>query len=72
MFRSLTLIFQEYSIENLSETQKAMLEDLRDYGLVWQRKVIIYPVIYVSKNFIRAAFGSHHHDVSVPPVWRRL
>ena len=30
---------QDYSTESLSETQKAMLEDLRDYGLVWQRKV---------------------------------
>jgi transcription initiation factor TFIIH subunit 4 len=30
---------QEYSAENLSATQKAMLEDLRDYGLIWQRKV---------------------------------
>jgi len=29
---------REYSIENLSQTQKAMLEDLRDYGLVWQRE----------------------------------
>ncbi|KII89693.1 hypothetical protein PLICRDRAFT_39828 [Plicaturopsis crispa FD-325 SS-3] len=29
---------REYSTENLSETQKVMLEDLRDYGLVWQRK----------------------------------
>ncbi|EGN99192.1 hypothetical protein SERLA73DRAFT_90464 [Serpula lacrymans var. lacrymans S7.3] len=29
---------REYSTEGLSETQKAMLEDLRDYGLVWQRK----------------------------------
>ncbi|PFH45589.1 hypothetical protein AMATHDRAFT_71505 [Amanita thiersii Skay4041] len=29
---------REYAIENLSETQKAMLEDLRDYGLIWQRK----------------------------------
>ncbi|KAI6099745.1 transcription factor Tfb2-domain-containing protein [Pisolithus sp. B1] len=24
--------------DSLSETQKAMLEDLRDYGLIWQRK----------------------------------
>lgn len=32
---------QEYSAENLSGTQKAMLEDLRDYGLLWQRKVRI-------------------------------
>ena len=32
---------QEYATENLSETQKAMLEDLRDYGLIWQRKVLI-------------------------------
>jgi hypothetical protein len=31
--------FQEYTTENLSGTQKAMLEDLRDYGLIWQRKV---------------------------------
>jgi len=30
---------QEYSTDSLSETQKVMLEDLRDYGLVWQRKV---------------------------------
>lgn len=29
---------REYSTESLSETQKAMLEDLRDYGLIWQRK----------------------------------
>ncbi|KAF8963144.1 transcription factor Tfb2-domain-containing protein [Flammula alnicola] len=29
---------REYSTENLSHTQKAMLEDLRDYGLIWQRK----------------------------------
>ncbi|PPQ84022.1 hypothetical protein CVT25_000568 [Psilocybe cyanescens] len=29
---------QEYSTENLSGTQKAMLEDLRDYGLIWQRR----------------------------------
>ncbi|KAF8629954.1 hypothetical protein AX17_005520 [Amanita inopinata Kibby_2008] len=28
----------EYATENLGETQKAMLEDLRDYGLIWQRK----------------------------------
>jgi hypothetical protein len=30
---------QEYSIESLSDTQRAMLEDLRDYGLMWQRRV---------------------------------
>ena len=30
---------QEYSIEHLSTTQAAMLEDLRDYGIIWQRKV---------------------------------
>ncbi|TFK50203.1 transcription factor Tfb2 [Heliocybe sulcata] len=29
---------KEYSIESLSVTQKAMLEDLRDYGLIWQRR----------------------------------
>ncbi|KAF9238530.1 transcription factor Tfb2 [Melanogaster broomeanus] len=29
---------REYSTDPLSETQKAMLEDLRDYGLVWQKK----------------------------------
>lgn len=29
---------REYSTDPLSETQKAMLEDLRDYGLVWQRR----------------------------------
>ncbi|EIM90946.1 transcription factor Tfb2 [Stereum hirsutum FP-91666 SS1] len=30
--------FHDYSAESLSDTQKAMLEDLRDYGLIWQRK----------------------------------
>jgi len=29
---------QDYSTENLTLTQLTMLEDLRDYGLVWQRK----------------------------------
>ncbi|KAJ3496454.1 hypothetical protein NLJ89_g10483 [Agrocybe chaxingu] len=29
---------REYSTDNLSGTQKAMLEDLRDYGLIWQRR----------------------------------
>jgi len=28
---------QEYSTERLTASQKFMLEDLRDYGLVWQR-----------------------------------
>ncbi|GLB36471.1 hypothetical protein LshimejAT787_0307590 [Lyophyllum shimeji] len=29
---------REYSTENLGVSQKAMLEDLRDYGLIWQRR----------------------------------
>ncbi|EAU85259.2 transcription factor TFIIH complex subunit Tfb2 [Coprinopsis cinerea okayama7 len=29
---------REYSVQNLTKTQSAMLEDLRDYGLIWQRK----------------------------------
>ncbi|KAF9460342.1 transcription factor Tfb2-domain-containing protein [Collybia nuda] len=29
---------REYSIENLGVSQKAMLEDLRDYGLIYQRR----------------------------------
>lgn len=29
---------RDYSIEQLSPTQTAMLEDLRDYGIIWQRK----------------------------------
>lgn len=29
---------RDYSVEHLSGTQIAMLEDLRDYGIVWQRK----------------------------------
>ncbi|KAF5378988.1 hypothetical protein D9757_009118 [Collybiopsis confluens] len=29
---------KEYLTENLSQTQKAMLDDLRDYGLIWQRR----------------------------------
>ena len=30
---------QEYSIDHLSNTQVKMLEDLHDYGMIWQRKV---------------------------------
>ncbi|KAI0090289.1 transcription factor Tfb2 [Irpex rosettiformis] len=29
---------RDYSVEHLSPTQTAMLEDLRDYGIIWQRK----------------------------------
>ncbi|KAG5654027.1 hypothetical protein H0H81_008042 [Sphagnurus paluster] len=29
---------REYSADHLGVSQKAMLEDLRDYGLIWQRK----------------------------------
>ncbi|KAG6866872.1 hypothetical protein C0991_008809 [Blastosporella zonata] len=29
---------QEYSTEKLGVSQNAMLEDLRDYGLIWQRR----------------------------------
>ncbi|KAI0342925.1 transcription factor Tfb2 [Trametopsis cervina] len=29
---------RDYSIEQLTPTQTAMLEDLRDYGIIWQRK----------------------------------
>jgi len=29
---------QDYSTELLTQTQRVMLDDLRDYGLVWQRK----------------------------------
>ena len=42
---------QEYSIENLSTTQKAMLEDLRDYGLIWQRRVCaVVEFVYFSSD----------------------
>ena len=30
---------QDYSSENLTPTQLTMLEDLRHYGLIYQRKV---------------------------------
>lgn len=30
---------KEYSTEKLGISQNAMLEDLRDYGLIWQRRV---------------------------------
>ncbi|KAH7911692.1 transcription factor Tfb2-domain-containing protein [Hygrophoropsis aurantiaca] len=29
---------REYSTDSLSQTQKVLLEDLRDYGLIWQKK----------------------------------
>lgn len=30
---------QEYTAERLTDTQMVMLEDFKDYGLVWQRPV---------------------------------
>ena len=30
---------QAYSVDTLTQTQKLMLADLRDYGIVYQRKV---------------------------------
>ena len=30
---------QDYDMKSLTPTQKGMLEDLRDYGIVYQRKV---------------------------------
>ena len=57
---------QEYSTENLSGTQKAMLEDLRDYGLIWQRKVWLW----VPLNGFWPLRQSLHHGVSIPPVLR--
>ena len=53
---------QEYSTENLSGTQKAMLEDLRDYGLIWQRRVC-------SCIFFHLLFASHF---AVKPTSRRF
>ena len=57
---------QEYSTENLSDTQKAMLEDLRDYGLIWQRKVWLWTPL---EGFWPLR-QSLHHGVSIPPVLR--
>lgn len=69
---------QEYSTENLSQTQQAMLVDLRDYGLVWQREAIIWPSIIWSRTFwtiiltaIITAVQSHppcdNSDFLLPP-----
>src|SRR5271169_2475614 len=33
---------QDYSTSMLTDTQHIMLEDLRDYGIVFQRKVLTY------------------------------
>lgn len=46
---------QDYSTENLSPTQLTMLEDLRDYGLVWQRKVgslVFFAVIVSLRSYL--------------------
>lgn len=32
-------LHQEYSTENLSASQLVVMDDLRHYGLLWQRKV---------------------------------
>ena len=36
---------QDYDIKSLTPTQKGMLEDLRDYGIVYQRKVCFVPFL---------------------------
>jgi transcription initiation factor TFIIH subunit 4 len=36
-------VHQEYSTSKLTRTQVAMLDDLRDYGLIWMRKVSCRP-----------------------------
>ena len=45
-----------------------MLEDLRDYGLVWQREVVISFNTTASHILNATRVNSHHHGGSVPLV----
>jgi transcription initiation factor TFIIH subunit 4 len=75
--------FQEYSTDHLSATQKAMLEDLRDYGLVWQRKVRRFNVVWLFQFIITIDVIStlqpyppcHYSDIIIAPAanvnWRK-
>lgn len=64
--------FQDYSTENLSATQKAMLEDLRDYGLIKQRTVcVINGFSACQLTQPPAIFRRRHHEGLAPPDWRQ-
>jgi len=44
---------QDYSTSMLTDTQHMMLEDLRDYGIVYQRKVWVVPLrLMVRRNLV--------------------
>lgn len=44
---------QDYSTSMLTDTQHMMLEDLRDYGIVYQRKVWSVPLcLIVRRNLV--------------------
>jgi transcription initiation factor TFIIH subunit 4 len=36
---------QAYSVNTLTQTQNMMLTDLRDYGVVYQRKVVMSSIL---------------------------
>ncbi len=59
---------QDYSVEHLSPTQTAMLEDLRDYGIIWQRKVKDNPILYRIEPYNH---NSPLPSASAQLVWQR-
>ena len=66
-------IMKEYSTENLSPTQSAMLADLSNYGLIWQHSVGIF-TFRALLELLRADESvslrlSQTHVDSVPHVW---
>ena len=48
---------KEYSVEHLSPTQTAMLEDLRDYGIIWQRKVGTFTNVLMQRSSLLMISG---------------
>jgi transcription initiation factor TFIIH subunit 4 len=50
---------QDYSTSMLTDTQHFMLEDLRDYGIVFQRKVL---------NLLNSPHNRQNHDDSIQLV----
>ena len=56
---------QEYSTENFTPTHQAMLDDLKDYGLVYQRKVRRY----TSSSEPKLTLHSKPHYAFTPLDW---
>lgn len=66
---------QDYSTSMLTDTQHIMLEDLRDYGIVFQRKVTHYschPDFRPSHDDFIRPDSQRHSPLTLPPLYQDL